>query len=280
MKALDSYPQMQAQMMGARAILNDDEWAAWDAMTEAERQAKLADLCASPLHDFSIVYRWYFRAKWTQLMHSCLGERPDVKVVEIGSGESDIVPSAQAVVFPGTEYISVNMNDALSDGLLRKTAQLPLKVTLVRDDAVRIREHLGADSVDMAVFEHSTNDILQAILAERHGVDTVTADWFEVLPDMIRWMREAYLDGTFETALREPFMALMEACFSVVKPGGYLVICHYMFQYDLDLGYHPGLWEGMLQVLRPWVLGLPGSEEVSVEGFDPQWWLVLRKQEG
>ena len=52
---------------------------------------------------------------------------------------------------------------------------------------------------------------------------------------------------------------------------------HYMFQYDLDLGYNPILWENILNVVRPWLTELTQTEEVMMSGFDPQWWVFLRK---
>lgn len=278
MHHLDEHALVEPCMDGAHKILTEAEIAEWETHSHAERRDKLKDLCENPLHDFSIVYRWYFRLKWTELMRQIMKGEGAKRVVEIGSGESDIIPSALAQVSEGSTYISVNMNDALSDNLLAKTQGLPLRIELIRDDAVRIREHIPSESADMVVFEHSANDILQAILAERHGVDTITADWFAVLPDMIRWMGEAYEAGVLADSLRAPFMALMASCFSVVKPGGCLVVCHYMFQYDLDLGYNPSLWENMLGEIRPWMDALPDGEEVTLPGFDPQWWYILRKK--
>ena len=79
------------------------------------------------------------------------------------------------------------------------------------------------------------------------------------LPQMIEHISKAYTDKTLVDTVKEPFLSLLNNCLSVLKPGGYLVMSHYMFQYDLDLGYNPDL------------------NELFLDGFDPQWWLFYQK---
>ena len=169
------------------------------------------------------------------------------------------------------------MNKELTEGLRRKTAHLPIAIEVIEDDANNILNHLPSGSIDAIVFEHSINDILQAFIGEANGMDTTNGDWFALLPEMIRLTGEAYVCGTLANQVKAPFLSLVQNCLAAVKPGGYLVMSHYMFQYDLDLGYNPELWQEILPVVRPWLAELPGGTEVAAAGFDPQWWLFFQK---
>jgi len=154
---------------------------------------------------------------------------------------------------------------------------LPIAIDIIEDDACNIKQYLSPDSVDAIVFEHSVNDVMQALLCERNGIDTTNSDWFEILPNMIQIINAEYANGTLEHSVKASFLSLLENCLSVLKPGGCLIMAHYMFQYDLDLGYDPALWQNILPVVRPWLSDLPVGKEVTVEQFDPQWWLFYQK---
>ena len=94
---------------------------------------------------------------------------------------------------------------------------------------------------------------------------------------MIRLINAQLRAGTLEQMLKRPFLSLVRSCVGVLKSGGLMAMSHYMFKYDLDLGYDPFLWENMLPIVKPWLHELSCIEEVRVEGFDPQWWLFFRK---
>lgn len=278
---LDNYKNIRhwLETENGATILWPAEKIEWENLLPEDRLKKLWDLCENPIHDFSVVYRWYFRLKWINIFSHFRSDNNSPNVVEIGSGESDIIPLALAKVTINAKYTSVNMNDILSDNLLKKLDGLPLQVEIVRDNAVNVHKHLPVLTTDIIVFEHSVNDILQAMLAEANGYDTVNLDWFELLPNMIKLINEVYLDERLADSLKEPFMALMQNCFLLLRPGGILVISHYMFQYDLDLGYHPYLWENMLNIIRPWLNELRDGTEITLEGFNSKWWCFYQKSE-
>lgn len=276
MKHLDDFATVKARMdtMSIESTLLPEEYTAWQALAPADRDAKLRRLCEAPLDDFSAVYRLYFRTKWLDAFRACsLPENPTV--LEIGSGESDMIPTALSIFAPGATYITANMNETLTANLLAKTKDLPVAVRVIADDAANIARHLPPQSVDLLIFEHSLNDIMEAILAEQNGLDTTHSDWFDLLPTMINLMNAAYQKSTLDT-LRAPLSSLIRACFETLKPGGFLAASHYMFQYDLDLGHDPVLWQEILTTVRPWIADALGAE-TTMPGFDPQWWLFLKK---
>jgi len=131
--------------------------------------------------------------------------------------------------------------------------------------------------VDVIAFQHGVNDVLQAILCDRDGVDTIQTDWMETLPAMIAILQRETRQGTLEQSVRPGFLSLLETLLAVLKPGGVIAMNHYMFQLDLDWGYPPDVWENLIPMVRGWVKDLPGTREIALEGFDRQWWLFLRK---
>jgi len=261
----------------AEAYLFPQEYADWVKMTEEERDTKLRLYCEFPLRfeDYSVVYTLYHRAQWLNAFGAC-GLPAGATVLEVGSGSTPNIPKALSFRDKSATYITANMNKELTQGLYRNTADLPVAIQAIEDDANHILRHLAPESVDAVVFEHSVNDVLQAILGESMGLDTTNGDWFELLPQMIVFIKEAYRDGTLEAKLKAPFLSLLQNCFAVLKPGGCFLMSHYMFQYDLDLGYDPDLWQDIIPVVRPWLAELPGAE-FTVDGFDPQWWLFYQK---
>jgi len=218
----------------------------------------------------------YVSQSWRRLLRLRGADGP-LTMLEIGAGASAILPKTLAAYNQGSRYITVNENRALTRAFRRKTRRLALRVDAIEGDAANAGELLPPESVDILAFEHSMNDILQAILMSQDGIDTAQAHWFQLLPAMIARMNEAYRGGEFEVALKAPFMALLHSCVAALKPGGLLALSHYMFQYDLNLGYDPWLWENMLPLVRPWLRELPGGREITLEGYDAQWWFFWEK---
>ena len=260
----------------ARRYLNEEELSKYEAISEGERQAELRALLTAPIARFTAVNEAYFRARWGEALE-VLQPEGAMTVLEVASGDADMIPQCLARLRPGSRYIAANMNERLNESLLRKTRGLPLDFALIPDDAANIRAHIGDGQVDVIAFQHAVNDVLQAILCAREGVDTVYADWMELLPAMIRMLRREVEAGTLERSVHGPFLQLMRSLWPMLRPGGTIAINHYMFQLDLDWGYPPKLFEDMLDMVRPWLNELPGCREILLEGFDPKWWVFLQK---
>ena len=148
---------------------------------------------------------------------------------------------------------------------------------VIEEDAVNITDYLQPESVDIIAFQHAVNDVIQAILCDQNGIDTVYTDWMEMLPLMIHIIQKEFKQDTLEAHVKPGFLSLLEKLCQVLKPGGFMVMSHYMFQLDLDWGYPPVLWENYIPITREWITELPNLTEKSISGFDPQWWLFYQK---
>ena len=280
MKNLDDFLKVKAKIeqVDLSTILFQHELDEWLSFSNEEKDKKMKRICSVPLcnEDFTVAYTLYFRLKWLDAFKSCISETKPI-VLEVGSGSSVNIPNALTIFDSASKYVTANTNKKLTEEFKKHTAHLPIRVDIVEDDAKNIQKYFSPNSFDAIVFEHSVNDILQAILCERAGLDTAHNDWFDILPDMIKQISSEYVNQTLEQSVKDVFLSLINNCLSVLKPGGYLIASHYMFQYDLDLGYNASLWENILPTIRPWLKELPSGSEEIMDTFDPQWWLFLKK---
>ncbi len=278
MKPLDQIKPgllLEAQVNG---FLSPSEQAKFQEIPEEERYQQYVNLLVKPIAHFSVINELYFRSRWAELIHHFYGTKP-ISLLEVASGDADMIVQAISRSNPDSRYITANMNKLLNDSMLRKTEGLPVKLELIDDDASLITDYIPSDSVDIVAFQHAVNDVLQAILCSQHGIDTVYSDWMGILPQMIKLLQAETADNTLEASVKEPFLALIKNMLQVLKPGGVIAVNHYMFQLDLDWGYPADLFENMLLMIRPWLTQLQGCTEFYMDGFDPQWWLFLRKEQ-
>lgn len=261
----------------ATAYLNENEYQEYASIPEPERLSQLRALLERPIANFTPVNEVFFRARWAEVLRAVRPKRGLV-LLEIASGDADMIPQMMARDYPNSRYIAANTNRILTESLLAKTRAIPLNVTVIGEDAVAIDRHLAPGSVDVVAFQHGVNDVLQAILCDRYGVDTTNSDWMQTLPRMIVIVQQEMAQGTLEEHVRPAFLSLLEKMLSVLKDDGRIVMNHYMFQLDLDWGYPPALWEDLIPIVRQWTGSLTGAREVVVDGFDPHWWLFLAKR--
>lgn len=275
---MDSYTAWSPRLDdAARQFLSPEELGWYEAIAPEERRAQLRDLLERPIVKFTPVNEAFFRAKWADAL-TALHPGAPFSLMEVGAGDADMIPQSLARSHMGCRYVTANMNKALTRSLLDKTAGLPLSVEVVEDDAAHIEAHFGPACFDAVAFQHSVNDVCQAILCEREGIDTVYSDWMAVLPDMIRILQGEVAAGTLERSLKGPFLSLMRSMLHILKPGGFVAINHYMFQLDLDWGYPPDLFAGFVPMAREWFRELDGVKEIRLDGFEGNWWLFLAKE--
>lgn len=276
MIALDRFDPEVLSVGNAEKRLGEEEAAEYLAIPPEERERQLSALLTKPIDSFTMVNELYFRSKWAALFRLTGGERP-LTLLEVASGDADMVPQALARANPGSTYIAANENQSLSRSLVEKTQSLKLRFHLVEDDASRIGRYIPAKSVDIVAFQHGVNDVLQGILCAQNGIDTIHSDWMETLPAMISLLKEETEAGTLEAHVKSPFLALMHRLAPTMKDDGVIAISHYMFQLDLDWGYPPALHENIVPMVRAWLASDASFREIGFPGFEPQWWLFLRK---
>ncbi len=263
----------------AKDLLNDMEFGEYERLSPEERRTLLSNSLTEPINfdHYSVINELYCRSKWAGLFNIYYDNRP-FTMLEVASGDTDMIPQAMSRSNLGSTYIAANMNQQLNESLLRKTEGLSLSLRLVDDDAANITKYIDPATVDMIAFQHGVNDVLQAILCAQRNVDTVYSDWMSVLPEMIRILQEEIANNTFEANTKPAFLSLIKQLLPTLKQGGVIAIHHYMFQLDLDWGYPPKLYEDLILIVRQWFKEIDILKEISVEGFEPHWWIILKKQ--
>lgn len=261
----------------ARQYLNAAEYQDYSAIPDPEKLSQLKALLEKPIAHFTAVNEVFFRARWAQVLDTAHSGK-DLTLLEIASGDADMIPQMMARTYPHSRYVTANMNRILTDRLRVKTRDLPIELVVIEEDAAAINTYLPAESVDVIAFQHAVNDVLQAILCDREGVDTIYADWMDTLPEMIRILQRETRQNSLEQHVKPAFFVLLEHLLTVLKKDGVVVMNHYMFQLDLDWGYPPILWEDLIPILREWLKGCPACKEIFFDGFHPHWWMFLQKR--
>lgn len=219
-------------------------------------------------------------AQWTLLLESlALPEAPTV--LELCAGGSDPVLVALDVLYGAqATYVTINLNRKLADELIQRASNLDLCVRLIEDDAQNLARHFPEASVDCVCFHHAVNDILETAVADAHGLDTRDIDWWATERQMIEWLDEQYReDGLASVGLPE-LRRIMDAAARAVKPSGPLCFDHWTWEYHLSLDWFPGdLFNNIMNVAREAARGLTTPlEEITPEGLDRRWWMVLRRR--
>jgi hypothetical protein len=280
MMALDRYEKWDACLdEQAEKYLNEREYQEYLAVPGSERLRQVKAILEKPIAHFSVVNEVFFRARWAEVLKAA-NIHNNLTLLEIASGDTDVIPQMMARSYPNSRYITANMNRILTERLRAKTRDIAVEVVVIEEDAAAIDRHLPPESVDLIAFQHAVNDVLQAILCDQEGVDTIDADWMETLPKMIQIMQRETSQNTLEEHVKQPFLSLLEKLLQVLKKDGLIVMNHYMFQLDLDWDYPPDLWEDLIPIVREWVKDLPGCEEVFFDGFERHWWVFLEKRDG
>jgi hypothetical protein len=275
---LDDYLKWLPLMKKSASLyLNEKEYEEYSLIPEAIVEQQLKNLLEKPIAEFSVVNELYFRARWAEVLKN-IYHGNDLTLLEVATGDADMIPQVISVTHPGSHYITANMNKILNKSLLDKTKNLNIRMEVIEDDAAFIEKHIGQECVDIIAFQHAVNDIIQAILCDREGIDTIYSDWMETLPKMIEILQKETVQNTLEQHSKVPFLALMEILLKVLKKDGMIAMNHYMFQLDLDWGYPADLFENIIPMVRQWVYELNDCEEVFFEGFDPNWWMFLKKK--
>lgn len=278
MLSLDKYTKWLPKIEeSARLYLSEKEYQAFSLISAEQKKGQLKAILEKPIANFTVINELYFRAKWAEVLQ-IIQSNDGFKLLEVASGDADMIPQVMARIHPSSHYFTANMNKILSESLLAKTKDLPLKIAIIEDNASAIDDHIGQEVIDIIAFQHSINDVIQAILCEQEGVDTVYSDWMETLPKMIELLQKEIFNNTFEQHVKAPFLKLINGLLKVLKKDGFMVMSHYMFQLDLDWGYPLELFANIIPITREWIKELENCQEVFFKDFHSHWWIFLQKR--
>ena len=271
---------MQARVSKRFVGLDEVDQMAPEELADAARRVLARPQVAEITPGARPLSRRLLAAQWTLLLES-LGLPEAPQALELCAGGSDPALVALDALFgERASYVTVNLNRKLAAELVERAAGLSLQFRLIEDDALNLRAHFPAGHFDCVCFHHAVNDILQTAVAAKHGLDTRDIDWWPTERQMIEWLGAQHeADGLASVGLPE-LRAILEAAAEVTKPGGVLCFDHWTWEYHLGLDWFPGdLFNGLIPLAREVALSLSVPlEEVTPDGLDRQWWMVLRKR--
>ena len=143
----------------SRTYLNEIEYQEYQSIPNPEKYSQLKALLEKPIAHFTSVNEVYFRAKWAEVL-SAAHSGKELILLEVASGDADMIPQMMARTHPHSRYITANMNRILTESLREKTRDLPVEIMVIEEDAVRIDDFLPLESVDIIAFQHAVNDVI------------------------------------------------------------------------------------------------------------------------
>jgi SAM-dependent methyltransferase len=171
------------------------------------------------------------------------------------------------------------LNRKLREQLQQKIAHLAMPIRVVEDNAQTALEHMQPAGIDVACFHHAVNDILQTAVSEPRGMNTTAVDWFPNERQMIEWLDEDAKAGRIEGRGKPELLRIVGDAVRLVRPGGFLVFDHFNWCRFIGVDWFPwDLFYNLIPMTRAWIAesALPVAE-VSLDGVDPQWWMILQK---
>ncbi len=203
----------------------------------------------------------------------------DATVVEIAPGAgTSIVTAFDAISNGKGRYVAFNLNNKLTSDFKAQTEDLNMDIRVIEDDAKNALRYIPKETIDIVAGNHAINDILETIIANREGLDTIEEDYFEVAPRLIREYEKAYINGTLRNLVFEDFIDIMRAIYLALRPTGYLVLNYYVYPVEIDWGGSVSVRSAFVNLARQWITEADlGFETVSLDGFDPKWWGFFRK---
>ena len=124
---LDSFEKWRSLMESSACLyLNENEYKEYNLISEEEKKSQLKALLEHPIANFTPINHLYFRAKWDEILKMLYPEK-DMSLLEIASGDADMIPQLMERTYPDSKYVTANMNKILNESLL--------------DDAIIVMNH-------------------------------------------------------------------------------------------------------------------------------------------
>ncbi|MEK3782376.1 hypothetical protein [Paenibacillus sp. FSL R5-0810] len=253
-----------------------------EQMNAVQLENKLKDILAVPI-DISKprVFEYlqlYYSASWHNLFMELNLPRP-LSLLEVGSGDIVYIPKAlDAYSNNMGTYVTANLNRELTRSFQDKTKGMDINVQVIEDDAANIGLYYPASSFDVVAFHHAINDIIQTIIADREGIDTVNHDWWTIEPLMLQAVMDYHRKGMLKDAAYDAFIQIMDTSRKQLKSGGYMIFDNITYAGYDEMGYSSEFHSSYIELARSWISEANlGLEEIEIDSYDNQWWMVLRK---
>ncbi|MBP1993648.1 hypothetical protein [Paenibacillus eucommiae] len=228
----------------------------------------------------------YYTASWFNLFE-ILRVPPDAAVFEIAAGDTIYIPRAlnaysgnttNATNATNATYVTANLNKELSKGFFQKTADLDIQIKIIEDDGVNLLDYYEHDSFEVVSFHHALNDIIQTIIADIEGIDTVNNNWWTIEPQMLQAVMRYNDQGKLKEAAYEPFIKIIDTCTKLLKKGGYIIFDNCTYAGYEQIGYSSEFHSSYIRLAREWITEANlDLEEVELDLYDKNWWMILKK---
>jgi hypothetical protein len=183
-------------------------------------------------------------------------------VLDVVAGEDDALPRALSQRDPTATVLTLDIGATAQGG---------------RPPDSLLREQLEAGTFHLIALRHVIDDIVESAVAEHEGValDRAADD---ARSDIMRSLRAYSRSGDLEEIALPRLIEVVDACAAALHPNGSLLLTHEVFDSDLLLGHPLELYADYIPLARRWLAeaGLP-LHEISLDGFEPHWWLCLRR---
>ena len=280
---LDNLERITAKMRESNAtdILTENEKEQWEQLPEEEKIEALKNIISYPVgHNLKhwVVFNWFLKTRWVEALQAVNLVAP-ISALELATGSNDKIPQILTKRFnhTNTRYTTVNLNKKLTADFKQNTKDLALRIDIIEDAAQNIENYFSDEKADVVIFEHAFNDIAEDLIAKKHGIDTINIDWFDIIQRLIEITNKAYLNGTYEEILKENFLEMLSSSLKVLKPGSFIISHQFQYQFDIDRGIFPEIWTELISMVRKWINEKDTGEEVFFDGFDPTWWMFIKK---
>lgn len=251
-------------------------------LSDEALQEKLSGMIAPPItllqETDTELLQLYYTSSYVYLMEA-LNIPRDAKLFEIAAGDTIFIPKAlDAHAEEGAKYVTANLNLDLTRGFREKTSELCIEIEVIEDDGANILNYCGRGMMDLVVFHHAVNDIIQTIVAQREGLDTIHSDWWTMEPQMLQAVMDYHNRGELKSTAYSEFIGIIQSCKELLKDAGYIILDNCTYAGYENVGYSSEFHSNYIQLAREWIneanLGL---EEVELQGFDKKWWMILQK---
>ncbi|MCQ6561274.1 hypothetical protein [Paenibacillus mendelii] len=221
----------------------------------------------------------YYTASWYNIFEKQNLPR-NASVFEVGAGDIVYIPKALDAYSAGQggKYVTANLNLELSRGFREKTAGMQIDIEIIPDNGANILNYYNEESFEVIAFHHALNDIIQTVIADLEGIDTINNNWWTIEPQLLLAVMEYHNTGRLKDAAYDAFIRIIDTCNRLLKKGGYMVFdnCTYA-GYD-SMGYSSEFHSAYIDLAREWINEAQlGLEEVEMPSYDRKWWMVLRK---